>query len=94
MSNAKNHRNSILYKDYPDLVDRILALENGQRIYIECEDEGEARNFRQRLYSFLNPFYAGNSPLTISLRSNAISIEKRAIKTLKVSVGAGAKEKE
>ena len=91
------HRRSNLFRDYPQLVNKLMSLTEEDKIEIEFEDFEHARNFRQRLYTFQERYGDENMPaLRIKIRDknkigtrNFMFITKRIPRKIKVRIYRG-----
>ena len=91
------HRRSNLFRDYPQLVNKLMSLTEEDKIEIEFEDFEHARNFRQRLYTFQERYGDENMPaLRIKIRDknkigtrNFMFITKRIVRKIKVRIYRG-----
>ena len=57
MSYGTNHTRTVLYKSYPNLADKIVALQPGQRTKLKVESEAQATRFINRIYSFQHALF-------------------------------------
>lgn len=57
MSYGTNHTRTVLYKSYPNLADKLVALQPGERTKLTVDDEVQANRFLNRIYSFQHALF-------------------------------------